>query len=99
MAPTISSGSSGRPPGHAQPCDVEVVASGGDLIAGEAAEAAFLALVPCPVRTPVGVSPEGGLKVFEMILCQRVGLAERWHLCAQVIDPDIRCCPLGFGRA
>ena len=72
----------------AQPGNVEIVAAGGDLLAGEAAPAALLALVR-PSLMAERARAEGRLEIGEMGFRQLVGLAELRHLGAEIIDPDL----------
>ena len=67
--------------------DVEIVVARLDLLAREAAPAAFLALILalCPAVRIVAV---GLLEVREVLDRQRAGLAEGGHVGPHVIDPD-----------
>ena len=70
-----------------EPGDVEGVVAFGDLLTGEAAEAAGFALI-LALGLAVGVVAEGVHEVLKMIMRQRGALAEAGHVGAQVVDPD-----------
>src|SRR5262245_39390708 len=77
----------GRVAGILEPGDVEIVAARGDLLAGEAAEAAGLPLVSS-CGAAVRVIAERGNEIIKIGEPQRIGLTVGRRAGAHVVDPN-----------
>src|SRR4051794_11243701 len=70
-----------------QPSDVKIVSPSCDLLAGEAAEAAILALIGSSALA-VLLCTVSSHELGEMLCREGASLAECRHVGAQIVDPD-----------